>query len=285
MRIAIAHRTFYTFSKPVFLEPHVMRLHPRGDPFQKPLNVGLDISPTPAGRCSGLDAEGAPFLRCWFDGMTERLELHSRAEVETLLENPFEFLLEPWALSLPLCLPQRLRVLLSPSLEQIQDPAPNDLKQYATNLLRDSCGDTLQFLSLLNSRIFADTSTVVREEPGIRAPTLTLQLGAGSCRDLAVLFMACCRLAGLPARFVSGYFLPAAGAQDPPQHELHAWAEVFLPGAGWRGFDPSHGLAAATRHVALAAAASPEDAAAVTGSFRGTGADAAIWHEVLLEER
>ena len=101
----------------------------------------------------------------------------------------------------------------------------------------------------------------------------------GACRDVSVLFNDACRSLGLPARFVSGYF---EGDPDNPENDLHAWSEVYLPGAGWRGFDPTHGLAVAARHVALIAGIEPDQAAPLTGSFRGTEATSEIEFDVKI---
>ena len=106
-----------------------------------------------------------------------------------------------------------------------------------------------------------------------------LAAGRGACRDLAVLFVACCRAVGLAARFASGY----AHSETAQPTELHAWGEVFLRGGGWRGYDPGLGLAVADRHVTVAAAADPRDAAPVTGTFRGDGVTASLAAEIELE--
>ncbi len=107
---------------------------------------------------------------------------------------------------------------------------------------------------------------MIREHGAPRPGEDTLARKEGSCRDLTLLFIEACRSLGIAARFVSGYH---AGAPDQGPRYLHAWAEVYLPGAGWRGYDPSHGLAVAQQHVAIAAAATPQLAAPVSGKVRG----------------
>lgn len=123
-------------------------------------------------------------------------------------------------------------------------------------------------------------ATVARAEPGVLPPDVVLSQGAGACRDLSVLFLAACRHVGLPARFVSGYH---EGPPERGERELHAWAETYLPGGGWRGFDPSLGLAVADRHVAVAAAPDPRGAAPVAGTFRGPGRLVRLDHAIDLE--
>ena len=111
-------------------------------------------------------------------------------------------------------------------------------------------------------------------------PRVTLEKGQGACRDLAVLFVAACRALGFGARFVSGYH---QGHSEPMRRDLHAWAEVYLPGGGWRGYDPSLGLAVADRHVAVAAGTRPDQAAPISGSFRGTGVSSRMRAEIRME--
>ena len=110
--------------------------------------------------------------------------------------------------------------------------------------------------------------------------TVDLLDDGGACRDLAVLLIDACRSVGLATRFVSGF---QQGDREQDRRDLHAWAEVYIPGAGWRGFDPTHGLAVADRHVPLAAGAVPESASPVTGSFRGNGVSSVMETELEIQ--
>ena len=139
------------------------------------------------------------------------------------------------------------------------------VRGFAAEAAQASGGKTLEFLTVLNQSISRDFTYVTRDMGAPRPPEVTLAAREGSCRDFAVLFAAACRAAGLAARFVSGY---NAGAERP-EADMHAWAEVYIEGGGWRGYDPSSGLAVSTGHVAVAAAAEPALAAPVTGTFRG----------------
>ncbi len=273
MRFRVVHTTTYSYSDAVFLEPHTIRLRPRSDPAQRELSYSLAIEPAPARLSHALDSEGNSVACAWFEGLTERLEIVSRLEVETLRRNPFDFLWRDGARRLG------FRYSETDALARFMSAGETRLEPTAWALAR-SGGETLPFLTRLNERIYESIKVVVREEGEPYSPVETLQRGAGACRDLAVLFCACCREAGLAARFVSGYHAGDAGVQE---RRLHAWAEVYLPGGGWRGFDPTDGLAAADRHIALAAAAQPEDAAPVTGSFRKTGAACKMSSRVELE--
>ena len=128
----------------------------------------------------------------------------------------------------------------------------------------------MPFLMELAGRICRGLRPIARAEGPPLAAGETLSAGEGACRDFAVLFCSACRSVGLAARFVSGYELEAA--RDPGRASMHAWAEVYLPGGGWRGFDPSQGLAVGLSHVAVAAARDPEMATPIAGSYRGSEA-------------
>jgi len=282
MRFRIDHTTCYTYSQPVFLEPHVVRLRPRCEASQRLERFQLEIHPAPAGLSEGLDAENNAFTLLWFDGLRDRLEITTSAEVQTLRTNPYEGLLMDGADRLARRELRPDEMALRPYLpaDVPQDSSePSGIEALVTGLMSEVEARTLDFLYRLATRLHQTIEKVERAEPGIQAPTQTLRTGAGACRDLAVLFMTACRQVGLPARFVSGY---QQGDPEEPYRELHAWAEVFLPGFGWRGYDPTLGLAVADRHVAVAAAALPENAAPVEGTFRGTDATAQLQHTVTI---
>jgi transglutaminase-like putative cysteine protease len=137
---------------------------------------------------------------------------------------------------------------------------------FAKSVQRDANDQTLPFVTALARRIAERSQPTVRLDGDPQSPGLTLSEGVGACRDLAVLFIDACRAVGLAARFVSGYYV---GPVDGDRRYLHAWAEVFLPGAGWRGFDPLQGIAVADQHIAVAAAAHPSGAAPISGTLRG----------------
>nr|WP_281353955.1 transglutaminase family protein [Solidesulfovibrio aerotolerans] len=147
--------------------------------------------------------------------------------------------------------------------------------------LRRVSGAPQDFALALVDWMQINLRTVVRHEPGILDPDAVLAAGEASCRDLAVFYITACRHVGIPARFASGYH---EGDPDSTERDLHAWAELLLPGGGWRGFDPSLGLAVADRHVVVAAAPHPDDASPVSGSFRGDGVTARLTHHIRLKE-
>jgi len=283
VRFHIEHHTEYCFQAPVFLEPHFLRLVPRQDAAQRVIRFDLSITPDPAGRWQGLDPEGNPYLQVWFDGQHDALRIRTSIEAETLRPNPFGYLVMERSVRVPPELDPAEARTLAPCLERVWplDQGADEAAALARRLAEQANGSSTQFLFALNLWIFSHLTKIVRLEPGLKAPRETLSSGQGACRDAAVLFMDCCRCVGIPARFVSGYFV---GDPDALSHgqDLHAWAEVYLSGAGWIGFDPSHGLAVADGHLALVASHDPEAAMPLQGCFRGTGVTATLRHKVHL---
>jgi transglutaminase-like putative cysteine protease len=264
MRIAVVHTTLYRYGSPVYLEPHTIRLRPREDASQRLEAWTLDIAPTPVGRTECLDQDGNTVVRAWFDSVTAELSLRSQFTLETLRDNPFNYLLTPLDMKLPMEYALPLRAPLAPYLRDDRSPA---VHTFAQSLAAECGWQTIPFLSALNQRLFATTRQVIREVGAPHAPEATLHEREGSCRDLAVLFCAACRALGLAARFVSGYERDASMLENG---ELHAWAEVYLEGAGWSGYDPSRALAVAASHVAVAASSDPLLASPVSGTYRGS---------------
>ena len=267
MRFEIVHETEYRYSEPVFLEPHLLRIRPRSDWSQRLIRFDLQISPQPEGCAQLVDLDGNATIRPWFSGRHDRLHLMARSTVETMVTDPFAYLLDPAADSLPIQYAAEAPQL-SPYLE-FASVAPA-VEALAGEITTEADGKPERFASLLNQRIRELCSTETRLEGDPLSPEQTLTRGRGACRDVAVLFTEVCRVAGLAARFTSGY---AAGSPEQERF-LHAWAEVYLPGAGWRGYDPSLGLVVADRHVALASGPQAADARPFVGRFRGTDVDA-----------
>jgi transglutaminase-like putative cysteine protease len=266
MRISVNHSTFYRYDSPVFQEPHTFRFRPRDDGAQHLLRHELEISPAPAGKSECLDQDGNVVLEAWFDRPVGELTVNSSFQIETRRVNPFDYLLAgPGLASLPLKYREPWRSALAPYLEIGNTMPP--VAELARTLAGASDWQTLPFLTALNDKLFESVNHVVRDDGPPHPPEVTLERCEGSCRDVAVLFSAACRTVGIPARFVSGYEREAAIQE---QADMHAWAEVYLLGGGWRGYDPSQGLAVADSHVAVAAAADPRLAAPISGAYRGS---------------
>lgn len=286
MRYAISHAITYCYDRPVHLAPHSIRLRPRSDAAQQLQDFALTITPTPDGSAELMDLGGHTTQRLWFgDRSIETLTVHAKSNVETVRSNPFNFILEPWATTLPIDYPNFLSVQLQPylighfhAMPGVTDPVASELAQ---QLWETSDGQTVLFLTHLTQHLYKHNHYALRETGDPYPPGLTWRKQEGSCRDLAVLFMAVCRAVGLAARFVSGYH---EGDPDHPDTYLHAWAEVYLPGAGWRGYDPTLGLAVGDRYVALAAAPIPKLAAAIEGRLQaGSQANSQLSYHLSIE--
>jgi transglutaminase-like putative cysteine protease len=276
--LKIRHETSFHYSKAVYCEPLTICLRPRDDSSHRLESFRLKVWPEPAGITYFKDLYCNDVARCWFKGFISDLTVTTECIVETRLQNPFSFLLAPEAVNLPL----RRGEKVSPIWSYYAEPGGNSasLRQLAAETLEESGGETLSFLTHLTGRIYRECQLVVRPQGAAFDPEITWSERTGACRDLALVFNEVCRLVGLPARFVSGYGFNEFASEEL---HLHAWSEVYLPGAGWRGFDPSIGLAVSDRHVAVAAARDPQDAAPTSGTYRGTGVDSTLKTEVLIE--
>jgi transglutaminase-like putative cysteine protease len=263
----ISHTTVYTYDRPVFFEPHTFRLRPRADFALKLIDFNLSVEPTPAGLAHALDLDGNVVTHAWFSGVSDALTIRAVSKTESSARNPFDFIVfEPAAEKLPLRYTAAAQSL-APYLARGR-PAP-EVDRWAESIARSAAGETLAFLTALCKEIRDRSRYTVREEGDAKPAEETFKSREGSCRDLAALFIDACRALGIAARFVSGYHESSVHQE---KLYMHAWAEVYLPGGGWRGFDPTLGMAVTDAHIPVAAAADPRDAAPVTGRFRGTGA-------------
>lgn len=270
MLFDITHKTTYRYSQPVELAPHVLRTRPRVDGGQRLLRYTLRIAPTPAGITETTDPCGNAMTCIWFTQATEFLEIHASLAVEVTRENPFEYRLsDPGVAVLPARYNDDDRRLLAPYLGGERAAAPS-VAAFAEAVAAESGGATLNYVMDLGRAIKRQLGYVVREEGAPYAPDEALSVGSGSCRDFAMLYIAACRHMGLAARFVSGYVQGEVGGLSQTNY-LHAWAEVYIPGGGWRGFDPTHAVAVADHHLTVAAGPEPEDAAPIHGHYRAEG--------------
>ena len=279
MLFHIRHRITYSYGIPVFLEPMTLRLSPRQDASQKLLRHQLSILPAPSGLTQVLEPDGTDATVGWFDSTHQDLTIEMETLVETLRDNPFDWIVtDPAVRTLPAVYSDELALSLAPCLAN--DTAHPAVAAWARTLAEEVKGDTAAFLSHLADQIHHGFDHIGRLDGDPFSPADTLHERRGACRDTAMLFVEACRSLGLASRFVSGYSM-----HHPPEvseHELHAWAEVYLPGAGWRGYDPSLGLAVSDGHVVLAATPDHRLAAPVSGSFRGTGATSRMAYELTV---
>ena len=280
MRFRIRHSLHYRFERPVFLEPHSVRLTPRSDSGQRLVQHSLRVEGQPSGRSDGLDADGNATTVLWFDDLRDQLDLTVTMEVETLRDNPFAWIItDPAVARLPVRYDAATALSLAPFLAH--EPIAESVVRWATELADSVERATPAFLMALADGIHHGFHHVGRPEGDPLEPAGTLASRTGACRDTAMLYVSACRSLGLAARFVSGYSM-----HHPPEvteQELHAWAEVYLPGAGWRAYDPSLGLAVADGHVVLATAPDHRLAAPLSGTYRGTGVGSSMDYRVELQ--
>ena len=277
MKIAIEHRTTYRFDRPIAIGPHVIRLRPAPHSRTPIESYSLTISPADHFINWQQDPFGNYLARVVLPGKASELEITVGLVADMGVINPFDFFVENYAETYPFSYPPELAADLQPYLD-IPGSARGPLLDEWIAASATPSGDgqrTVQFLSALNAAVNRDVAYSVRMEPGVHTPDETLERRIGSCRDSAWLLVTALRQCGLAARFVSGYLVQlkpdepnADGASGPTDDftDLHAWAEVYLPGAGWIGLDPTSALFAGEGHIPLAATPHPASAAAITGA-------------------
>ncbi len=260
--VTLVHRTEYHYDRPVRLGPQVVRLRPMPDPRMAPAPYRLVIDPVPSSMHWQLDPLGNVVARLVLPGPVACLVLEASLTLGLLPANPFDFLLEPEAGQWPF----RYAVDVADALAPYRRPDhPGPLLQ-EMRLQTAGAADTVGFLLALAGQVVARVAYIVRMEAGVWPPDRTLAEGRGSCRDSAWLLVQLLRLHGFASRFVSGYLVQTPEDGGARSAELHAWADVYLPGAGWTGLDATSGFLTAEGHVALAASPDPEGAAPLTGT-------------------
>lgn len=277
-RYRILHRTYYNFSAVVRLEPHALRLRPKEGHELRIESSKLDITPAATVRWHR-DVEDNSVAIATFDTSASQLSIESEVIIQQFNVAPLDFLVADYAMNYPFSYSPEDRVVLAPYLPVAGRDHGDRLVDWLTTLR--SSGESIQTYALLQRlamHIQQSLRYQVREEPGVQSVADTLARGSGSCRDYAYLFMEAARQLGLAARFVSGYLHAAPSSAN--FGATHAWAEVFLPGAGWKGFDPTIGAVVGSDHIAVAVSRLPESVPPVSGSFVGPpGAtlDVGVW--------
>jgi uncharacterized protein (DUF2126 family)/transglutaminase-like putative cysteine protease len=272
IQVALTHTTTYRYDRPVALSPHVVRLRPAPH-CRTPIHAySLTIQPAAHFINWQQDPFGNYLARLVFPERTTELCIEVGMVAEMTVINPFDFFLDDDAECYPFRYSEQLALELAPYLERKENGAR--LQQWLSGIDRRR-QQTVPFLMALNQRLQRAVAYTIRMEPGVQTCEETLQKAVGSCRDSGWLLVQILRHLGLAARFVSGYLVQLTAdvkALDGPSGtvvdftDLHAWAEVYLPGAGWIGFDPTSGLAAGEGHIPLACTPDPSSAAPITGS-------------------
>lgn len=265
--VRLFHRTFYGYDRPVELGPHYVRMAPAPYiriPFR---DYRLEVDPKNHVLHWMFGPAGNRVARIVFPQPVERLTLTVGLTVTLTPRNPFDFFVEPWALETPFAYDDHHRRPLQPYLTP-EPPGPL-LSAWLAEIDRTP-RNTIGFLVDLNKRLADTIEYTTRWDPGVQSTEQTFATKIGSCRDTSVLLVQILRHLGFAARFVSGYLVQLTNDQpDSPKKDtldLHAWAEAFVPGAGWLGMDPTSGMMATEGHIPLAATVDPADAAPVIGS-------------------
>jgi transglutaminase-like putative cysteine protease len=266
-RLRIKHLTEYIFPEPVTLNNHRLLLRPREGHDVRIETSKLEITP----------AYNIKWQRDVFDNSlaivsflerADKLTIASEVVIQHYEQTPYDFVVEDYAVNYPFAYAADeqvdLKAFQQPIFFNDQDNVNSWLQTLDLNGMK-----TFSLLLKLNQSISRQFRYQMREDPGVQSPSTTLSQRSGSCRDYATLFIEACRCLGLASRFVSGYL--HAPATEAGNATTHAWVEVYLPGTGWKGFDPTSGEVTSNRHIAVAVARNPESIPPISGSFVGPG--------------
>lgn len=264
-RLQISHVTEYRFPARVWLRPHRLLLRPRENHHVRIESSSLDIAPRTSVQWKRDMLDNSVALVTPVEP-SDLLRIASRVVIQHYDENPFDFLLDDYAVMYPFAYVEEDRIQLAPFLRAVYPQDHVMVRHWLRTLELQGSMQTLTLLGRLNRGIAEGFTYRIREESGVQRPAQTLERHSGSCRDFAALLMEACRHLGLASRFVSGYLFTSGTGNA----STHAWAEVYIPGAGWKEFDPTSGEVAGDRHIAVAVARHPEAVPPVSGDYLGS---------------
>jgi transglutaminase-like putative cysteine protease len=264
-RLLIKHVTTYQYAETVTLLPHKLLLRPREGHDIRIESTELLISPAHQLQWQR-DVYDNAVAQAVFLEPGNQLSISSRVLIQHYDDQPLDFLVADYAVLFPFQYDDAERVDLGLYLSPIFEQNPSILAEWLRQFwYTGQIVETYLLLEWINKAIATGFTYRQREEPGVQSPETTLTRRAGSCRDFATLFIEACRSLGLAARFVSGYLYSPTLPQG--QGATHAWSEVYLPGAGWKGFDSTSGQVVGNYHITVAVSRHPESVPPVSGSF------------------
>jgi len=266
-RLQIKHATIYEYPEPVLLGPHTLMIRPRSGHDLRVEQATLAISP----QCEvkwHRDIYSNSVAVLSFPEPAARLSIESDVIVQHFEAQPLNFLVDEKAVTFPFHFDPMERVDLIPYQTLCFPSDSKVLQEWLQQFWRPGqVIETYVLLDNINKAIVQNFTYRMREEPGVQRPSKTLEQGSGSCRDFATLFIESCRYFGLAARFVSGYLNCPDTVEG--HGSTHAWSEIYLPGAGWKGFDSTSGIVVGHDHIATAVSRHPADAPPVAGTYQG----------------
>ncbi|HEY5035788.1 MAG TPA: transglutaminase family protein [Chthoniobacterales bacterium] len=268
MKLGVRYETAYRYAAPVRFSRHELRLIPRGDVFTQLLRWKFETNEGATVRI-GRDVFDNCVVACSF--AEPATELRFQLELDLVLEkkNPFDFILAPEAATLPFSYSPGLRRALAP-YQKTRGGQALEIPRWERPTI-DHTRPTVATLVELNERLHECIGYERREEGPARAPAKTLEIGKGACRDVALLLAAILRQIGLAVRLTSGYLREADAKSHRAEGSLHAWAEVYLPGAGWVGMDPTNGIFCNHNFITAAVGIEPADVTPIDGSYYQRG--------------
>lgn len=277
-RFKIIHKTVYTFPQPVTLNAHSLLLRPR-DSHELRIEASiLNIDPVATLRWVR-DIEDNSIAIAEFSQPADRLEIYSEVDIQQYNVAPQDFIVDDYAATYPFTYLEKDLPFLHPYLLLPEGAAGESLRGWLKQLHGGAKSlPTYEFLLGLMHGIHAGFDYRVREEEGVQTAEETLRLGTGSCRDFAYLFILAARRSGIAARFVSGYLNTPSSSEIPGA--THAWAEVYIPGAGWKGFDPTSDCIVGPDHIPVAVSYDPAAVPPVAGAYVGppnAGLEVGVW--------
>jgi len=279
IQVALEHRTKYGYSKAVSVGPHVIRLRPSAHCRTPILSYSLDVSPSTRLLNWQLDLYNNHLARVLFPDKVNNFVVEVELVVDLSPFNPFDFFLELGVEEYPFTYAPELSQNLEPYLAA--DPRGPQLKAFLGRISREK-QSTIGFIVELNRMVSNEVKYVTRLDPGVQTCEETIERASGSCRDSAWLLVQILRQIGIAARFVSGYLIQLAPDEGASEHSdnsqddsaaFHAWAEAFLPGAGWIGLDPTSGLLAGEGHIPLFCTPDASKAAPIEGTVEAAKVD------------